>query len=182
MLRAVVSSLSCVQLVTIAVATVSFAQDLSSNEFNAVVQACAQNADVIVSDDLMRSIHDTYFDVKARNAFNSVGVFLTRMPAPDRGNALKLFDCLSKYATPPSGSSSDPKIVPPSPLPTVTYKVCSGEYERACQEHEAYLYCYADVGAWAAARCTSSKVTRYSTYGGNKCGYSMDLVQCTGPK
>jgi hypothetical protein len=74
-----------------------------------------------------------------------------------------------------------PAAAPPPPV-TVTYKICSGEYERACQLHDVYLYCYSDVNAWAAQRCTSSTVSRYNTYGGNKCGYGMDLVTCVGPR
>ncbi|MBY3249877.1 hypothetical protein [Rhizobium laguerreae] len=71
----------------------------------------------------------------------------------------------------------------PKPLPpTVTYRVCSGEYERACKPHDVYLYCYADVKSWAAARCESSIVQRMNTYAGNKCGYSIDTVVCTSPK
>jgi hypothetical protein len=65
---------------------------------------------------------------------------------------------------------------------TSIFKVCSGEYERACQPHDAYLYCGADVGAWAKVRCNSYRVTRLSTSGGNKCGYSIDAVTCIDPK
>jgi hypothetical protein len=67
--------------------------------------------------------------------------------------------------------------------PTTTiYRLCTGEYERACQTHDAYLYCYGDVGSWAKARCNSYQITRVNTYGGNKCGYSIDSVMCVGPK
>ncbi len=81
-----------------------------------------------------------------------------------------------------SGTNNGTMIVNPPPLPVVSYRVCSGEYERACQTHDAYLYCYADVRSWAADRCTSYTVQRVNTYGGNKCGYSIDAVICTGPK
>ncbi|MER8743118.1 hypothetical protein NKH54_08530 [Mesorhizobium sp. M1004] len=161
---------------------VAVAQELPADQADAIVQACAQIAEVKLSDDLAKSILDTYSDVETRSDFSSVGPFLARMPPPERGVALKLFDCLSKnllLATP----QPQPKPEPPQPvLPTVTYKVCSGEYESRCQQHDVYLYCYSDVGAWASARCNSSTVNRYNTYGGNKCGYSMDLVTCTGPK
>jgi hypothetical protein len=72
--------------------------------------------------------------------------------------------------------------VSPQPQPTVSYKICSGEYENRCQAHDVYLYCYADVSAWAKARCNSYTIQRLNTYGGNKCGYSIDSVICTGPR
>jgi hypothetical protein len=82
----------------------------------------------------------------------------------------------------PSPSPS-PSQAAPSPAPfTRAIRVCSGEYEKNCQPHDAYLYCYVDVGAWAAARCAKYVVQRINTYGGNKCGYSMDDVICTGPR
>jgi hypothetical protein len=69
-----------------------------------------------------------------------------------------------------------------TPPVTVTYRICSGEYARACQPHDVYLYCYQSPAEWAKSRCESAKVQRLSTYGGNKCGYSLDAVICTGPK
>jgi hypothetical protein len=69
----------------------------------------------------------------------------------------------------------------PAPI-TTQYTVCSGEYERACQPHDAYLYCGGNVQAWANQRCGSATVQRVNTYGGNKCGYSIDRVICTAPK
>jgi hypothetical protein len=68
-----------------------------------------------------------------------------------------------------------------APPPPVVYTVCSGEYEGKCQAHDAYLYCYEDVKAWANARCGSALVQRVNTYGGNKCGYSIDKIICTNP-
>lgn len=91
---------------------------------------------------------------------------------------LKVLDKIAPAATPP--------IEPPKPVPTppvtVTYRICAGEYERACQPHDVYLYCYSDVNSWARQKCSSHSVSRYNTYGGNKCGYGMDLVTCVGPK
>jgi hypothetical protein len=78
-------------------------------------------------------------------------------------------------------SDAPPEPGAPAPI-TVTYKVCSGEYERACQPHDVYVYCYTDVAAWAKARCGSYTVQRINTYGGNKCGYSIDAVICTAPR
>src|SRR5262249_48286059 len=53
-----------------------------------------------------------------------------------------------------------------SPLVTVTYRVCSGEYERACQPHDTYLYWYVSVEDRAKARCTSDTIERLNTSGG----------------
>ncbi|MBN9486844.1 MAG: hypothetical protein J0H44_06445 [Alphaproteobacteria bacterium] len=92
---------------------------------------------------------------------------------PDRETSLQL--TRSGY------QSCSPEPAKPEPV-TVTYKVCSGEYENRCQTHDVYLYCHGDVGAWAKPRCTSYKVQRLNSYGGNKCGYSIDAVICTGPK
>ena len=68
------------------------------------------------------------------------------------------------------------------PAVTVQIKVCSGEYQRACGPHDVYLYCYADINKWASDKCASYVVQRLQTYGGNKCGYSIDNVVCTGPR
>jgi S1-C subfamily serine protease len=72
-----------------------------------------------------------------------------------------------------------PGFIPP---PTVTYRVCTGEYERACQGHDAYFYCYTNVDDWAKSMCEISKVQQLNSYGGNKCGYTLYAVICTGPK
>jgi hypothetical protein len=64
---------------------------------------------------------------------------------------------------------------------TITYRVCSGEYERACQPHDIYLYCYSDVAQWAKQRCSSYNLSRVSSYSGNKCGYEMSLLTCEAP-
>jgi hypothetical protein len=67
--------------------------------------------------------------------------------------------------------------------PVVTeYRVCAGEYERACQPHDVYQYCDVSTDGWAKARCSSFKVIRLDTKDGNKCGYLLDRVICTGPK
>lgn len=80
-----------------------------------------------------------------------------------------------------NGPNNQGTIINNNTVPQV-YTVCSGEYERACQAHDAYLYCYSDVQAWANARCGSSIVQRVNTYGGNRCGYAIDRVICTNPK
>jgi hypothetical protein len=65
---------------------------------------------------------------------------------------------------------------------TVTYRMCLGEYERSCQAHDVYEYCYYDVQAWAKAMCGSSIIQHYSSYGGDKCGYEMYMIVCDNPK
>jgi hypothetical protein len=63
------------------------------------------------------------------------------------------------------------------------YVVCSGEYERACRGgHDTYYYCYTNLQAIYAAKCESVRIVRLNTYGGNKCGYSIDRVYCTNPR
>jgi hypothetical protein len=64
----------------------------------------------------------------------------------------------------------------------VSYTVCIGEYERNCGfPHDAYLYCYADVGAWAKPRCASSRTVEVTSHDGNKCGYTGVRVLCKTP-
>jgi hypothetical protein len=70
----------------------------------------------------------------------------------------------------------------PAPAPTVAYKICSGEYERNCLPHDMYQYCGFNVAGWADQHCSSKNVLRLDTRDGNKCGYSLDQVICTGPK
>jgi hypothetical protein len=74
---------------------------------------------------------------------------------------------------------------PPTPQPTpvvVNYKICSGEYERNCPPHDIYQYCYEDPQKWAQNKCASAVVHNPGSSGGNKCGYTMYEVICTGPK
>jgi hypothetical protein len=76
-------------------------------------------------------------------------------------------------------------LVAAPPLPpaaVVTYRICSGEYERNCQPHDVYQYCYGSTENWARARCTSYRIIRLDTRDGNKCGYSLDQIICTGPR
>ena len=64
------------------------------------------------------------------------------------------------------------------------YTICSGEYERACQPHEVYVYCYVDLEPVATGLCKASgmsgkhEIVRLNTYGGHHCGYSIDRVIC----
>ncbi|MER9495678.1 hypothetical protein [Mesorhizobium sp. M0006] len=85
--------------------------------------------------------------------------------------------------TQPPKAEDPPK--PPSTTTTVTYQVCTGEYERNCGgPHSAYLYCDVSVEAWAAKQCQSlagevQAVAKVSVHGGNKCGYGMFTVICS---
>ena len=71
----------------------------------------------------------------------------------------------------------------PPPPPSITHTpYVQAKYEGRCQGHDVYMYCYADVQAWADAHgVTSALVQRANTYGGNKCGYAIDKVICTNP-
>lgn len=62
---------------------------------------------------------------------------------------------------------------------TRSFRVCTGEYERACDPHDAYLYCGVDPNTWASGRCERYKIQQLNNRGGNKCGYSLYEVLCT---
>ncbi|WP_338692467.1 serine protease [Bradyrhizobium sp. 26S5] len=71
-------------------------------------------------------------------------------------------------------------FLPSSPPPvTVAYKICSGEYKGPCPSDALYQYCYFNVEEWAKGRCSNYKISRLATFGGNKCGYSVDEILCT---
>jgi hypothetical protein len=149
----------------------------SSEQFDGALRICAAGQKIELSADLIGSISNIYNGQRTQGAasFRNSTEFLSIMPEGARLEAYRLYvDCITKIL-------AEAATVTPSPV-TVTYRVCSGEYERACQQHDAYLYCYSDVAAWARGRCVSSTIQRINTYGGNKCGYSIDAVICTGPK
>jgi len=156
----------------------SFAQ-MSKSEFEITLKACADSKSIQMTAELLRRISALYSDESTKGAINDIGKFLSLLPEADRSPAYGIYQqCIVDIL--PRVQTQKPEN--PQTLPTVTYKLCSGEYQRACQPHDVYLYCYTDIRAWAAARCTSFTSSRYNTYGGNKCGYAMDLVTCTGPK
>jgi hypothetical protein len=66
----------------------------------------------------------------------------------------------------------------PAPVQAV-YKICSGEYKGPCPSDALYQYCYFSVEDWAKGKCSSYKINRLATFGGNKCGYSVDEIVCT---
>jgi hypothetical protein len=155
---------------------VASAQGLPTNEqFGAALKACAGSRAIVLDSSSFSTIEKLYAEQGAAGSLSKSSDFLQQISEKDRLEAYRLYvDCITKIL---SGAST----VTPAPV-TVIYRVCSGEHERACQPHDAYLYCYSDVRAWAGARCESYKIQRLNTYGGNKCGYSLDSVICTGPK
>jgi hypothetical protein len=86
----------------------------------------------------------------------------------------------SATATPtPTASPTASDAVGGAQAITRSIRVCTGEYERACDPHDAYLYCNVDLNAWAKGLCEKFKITQLNSRGGNKCGYSLYEVLCT---
>jgi hypothetical protein len=157
----------------------------NETDFEIALTACAGNKNISMTPDLLGKISDIYNNPSRRSSLNNIGTFLSLIPTADRSTAYGLYQTCIVDILPRLQNAQQPGAVGQEntpQLPPVMYKVCSGEYERACQQHDVYLYCYADVKAWASAHCTTFTVSRYNTYGGNKCGYAMDLVSCIGPK
>jgi hypothetical protein len=145
---------------------------MSKEQFRASITKCAAGKNISVSPDVVTSITDLYADQITRKAFENLPVLLALMPERERVTVFKLYsECISSVLV----------SEPPTPV-TKEIRVCTGEYERSCRPHDVFFYCYSDVKAWAAAQCASSKVVRETTYGGNKCGYSLDRVYCVEPK
>jgi hypothetical protein len=104
--------------------------------------------------------------------FGIVGVPQASAPKEDRSSV-----------SPSAQPSSVPPSQPASAAPIVTnFRICLGEYERACPPHDVYLYCYEDVGKWAQNHCEQSKAITLGSQSGNKCGYTSVQLICTGPK
>jgi hypothetical protein len=159
--------------------TLVLSQDLSPAEFDVTLKACAQSQNIPLSAALEKEIDDLYSDQNSKGSLTNVGTFLLKLPESDQAYGYKLYTaCIAQFLKP---TIVQGPTTPPTTAITV-YKVCSGEYERACPPHDAYLYCYSDLKAWAAAHCTSFTTSRVTTYGGNKCGYSLDAIVCSGPK
>jgi len=150
---------------------------LTTDQFRDALTVCAAQQNIAVRSDTIKSIGDIYADQAARGALRDPAVLVALVPNQDRVAVYALYaQCISKVLPQSQG-------LQPQPPPTVSYRVCTGEYERQCQsQHDAYLYCYSDVEGWAKSRCSSYTIQRLNTYGGNKCGYSIDAVICTGPR
>jgi hypothetical protein len=107
------------------------------------------------------------------------GLLNVELPWIRAGGALAVLVLVYSY----SPAELAVKPPPPPAQPVISrYRVCSGEYERNCDAHDVYQYCYTNVQAWADARCNQTKVVRLNARDGNKCGYSLDEVICIGPK
>ena len=154
----------------------SYAQTLPTPEdFDRELKACAARQNIGLESSIMNSISRLYASESARQALRSPAEFLLLIPEGLRIEAYRLYaECIMKIV--PQLASTSP------PSETRTYRVCTGEYARACQPHDTYLYCGSSVEAWAKERCISFQIRRLNTYGGNKCGYSLDEVVCRGPK
>jgi hypothetical protein len=78
-----------------------------------------------------------------------------------------------------------PANQPESPVSTtVSYRVCIGENERECEQHNVFLGCGSDIQGWAAMQCralgrAARAVDRMSSREGNMCGYAVFNVECT---
>jgi len=167
----------CAAIILLAARAALSAQTLPAfDKFDGDLRACAAGEKIALTPDLSASIRKIYDEQGAQgtSSFADSTKFLSRIQEKDRFEAYRLYaECIAKVL--PNTTIS--------PLPTtVTYRVCSGEYEKSCQKHDAYLYCGDDVAAWAKLRCTSSTIQRLGAYGGNKCGYAIDAVICAGPR
>lgn len=167
----------CAVIILLAAPAALPAQTLPAfDQFDRDLRACAAGQNIALSADLSASIRQIYNGqaVERASSFADSKTFLSRIPEKDRLEGYRLYvECITNIL----GNTT----VTPPPT-TVTYRVCSGEYERSCQKHDAYLYCGDDVAAWAKLRCASSTIQRLGAYGGNKCGYSIDAVICAGPR
>jgi hypothetical protein len=175
-----------VALTILFVSRIGYAQTIPTPEdFDRSLKACADNQKINLSTNIVDSISRLYAGESSRQIVRSPSGFLQLIPESNRIEAYRLYaDCIAKIVpeiastTPPTSPAQPPS----PPNPPIIYRICTGEYERACQPHEVYLYCYTPVESWAKDRCTTFTVRRLNTYGGNKCGYSLDEVICNGPR
>jgi hypothetical protein len=158
---------------------ISHAQNIPTPaDFDRALKTCATSQNIGLPLNITDSISKLYASESSRQILKSSTDFLQIIPENMRIEAYRLYaDCIAKIAPQIANTAT-----PSTPIETSTYRVCTGEYERACQPHEVYLYCYDNVEAWAKNRCTSYNLRRLNSYGGNKCGYSLDEVRCIGPK
>lgn len=64
---------------------------------------------------------------------------------------------------------------------TTSLQICAGEFSENCPSGTVWLPCGTSVKDWVSSQCSNFSITRISTRGGNKCGYSIDQVFCTKP-
>jgi hypothetical protein len=155
------------------------AQSLPSPEdFDRALKACNSAQGINVSSNILDSLSKLYSGESSRQALRSPTDFLLLIPEDKRIDAYRLYaECITKIVPQLANTTT----LPP-PAITTTYKICTGEYERACQAHDVYLYCYVSPDSWAKDRCTTYSVRPLNSFGGNKCGYTLFEVLCSGPK
>jgi hypothetical protein len=69
---------------------------------------------------------------------------------------------------------------PPPPSSRIVYKTCTGSFEPTCPSHDVFFPCGADVAAWARNRCGTYSIRRLApdSYGGDRCGYTINEIIC----
>jgi len=151
----------------------------SQEDFDQSLKACNVAQRINLAPNILESLSKLYSSENARQVLRSPTDFLLLIPEDKRIDAYRLYaECITKIV-PQIASTANPsaQVAPPR-----YYRLCIGEYERACQTHDAYLYCGANPEIWARDRCSSYSILQLNSYGGNKCGYSLVEVQCNGPK
>ncbi len=83
--------------------------------------------------------------------------------------------------TAPGNAPPRPAGTPPDP-PVVTYKTCTGSFESVCPSHDHFFACGANLASWARAQCASFTITKVDSYGGDRCGYSINQIVCRDPR
>jgi pimeloyl-ACP methyl ester carboxylesterase len=58
------------------------------------------------------------------------------------------------------------------------YQICVGEHRSRCPPGAIHLPCGASVAAWAKNECDTFGTAQVSSFGGNRCGYSVVQVTC----
>jgi hypothetical protein len=159
------------------------AQNLPTPElFDQALKVCAAAQHVELNPQALDSISRLYSSDSSRQVLRSPQEFLLLIPENNRIEAYRLYaDCITKIVPQVASTTQAPANLSQT-QPTPIYRICTGEYERACQTHDVYLYCNASIEAWAQDRCANYTSRRLNAYGGNKCGYSLDEVICNGPK
>lgn len=99
----------------------------------------------------------------------------TPLPPPDNAGP-------GSISPAPLSPAQNVKEQPAPPERRFLARVCVGEFERECQQHNVFLYCGENVEAWARPRCSSPSIQLISTKAGNRCGYSLFEVSCTGQR
>jgi hypothetical protein len=151
----------------------------SQEDFDRALKACNNAQQINIASNILESLSKLYSSESARQVLRSPSEYLLLIPEDKRIDAYRLYaECITKIV-PQIASATIPT---PQMNPTRYYKICTGEYERACQPHDVYLYCGVNPEIWARDRCTTYSIQQLNSYGGNKCGYGLLEVQCNGPK